>query len=185
MDGHRKLLILALNELLSRKLISLDGHDEKSGYVIAELGGENTAITWFVLSDQELRISVWWKYDHSRHPQANLEGNAREKFITSSPVAKKQHYPKFVGVTVSGRLERKTGKHLQGTGHNRLFDIYTRRGEKAVLGEFPILFLTALRQKVRSCYRVLIRLSVATSYRFPVPLPSATRRLTIRPEAVA
>jgi len=76
---------------------------------------------------------VWWKYDHSRHPQAELGGSSREQFKTSLPLAKKQHYPKFVGVTVSGWLERKTGKHLQGKGQKGLFDVYTRRGEKEIL----------------------------------------------------
>jgi hypothetical protein len=137
MDGHRKLLILSINELLSRGLISLDGEKENPGHIITAIAGENTVINWNEAGFQEIRISAWWKYDHSRHPQANLEGNARENFVTGRPLAKKLHYPKFVGATVSGWLERKTNKHLQGNGHDRLFDVYTRRGEKEILAALP------------------------------------------------
>ncbi len=137
MNGYRKLLVLAINELVKRKLISLDGDDEKGGHVITDIAGENTVIAWHGIGFQELRVSVWWKYDHSRHPQANMTGPYREEFRTTRPLAKRKYYPNFVGVTVSGWVERKTGKHLQGHGHDRLFDIYTRRGEKKNLEALP------------------------------------------------
>lgn len=141
MNGHRKLLTLAVNLLLERKLISLEGVEnnrEEGGHIFAQLAGENAAISWQGIGCEELRISVWWKYDHSRHPQANSLGNAREEFKTSSPLAKQQHYPKFVGATVSGWLERETGKFLQGKDVQGLFNLYTRRGEKLVLDKMPI-----------------------------------------------
>jgi len=137
MDSHRKLLVLATNELLKRNLISLDSEEDARGHVMATIAGENAVIMWRGIGWGELEISVWWKYDHAHHPQANLEGNAREEFKTSSPLAKRQHYPKFVGVTVSGWIERKTTKHLQGKKHDSLFAVYTRRGEKETLDALP------------------------------------------------
>src|ERR1700683_1548512 len=86
MDGHRKLLILALNELLDRELVSLDGDNEGSGHLVTEIAGENAVILWQDIGFQELRLSIWWKYAHSCHPQANLTGNAREEFVTSRPL---------------------------------------------------------------------------------------------------
>ena len=146
MNAHRKLLIYGLNELLSKKLISLtpkgeinSEHDEdENGHVFVDLLGYPSVILWSNAGFQELRISVWWKYDHSRHPQANLTGNAKESFVTSGPLAKRQHYKRFVGVTASAWLERKDGKWLQGEGSRAIFDIYTRSGEKAVLEKLPI-----------------------------------------------
>jgi hypothetical protein len=140
MNSHRKLLVLALNELLERKLVSLDDPGngaDGSGHLSVLLAGSPSMITWNDISGGEQRLSVWWKYDHSRHPQANLEGNARETFSGSSPLAKSQHYPKFVGVTASCWVERRTGKWLQGRGRENLFDVYTRRNELAALEALP------------------------------------------------
>lgn len=136
MNPHRKLMVLALNELLARGLVSLSGRDEDHGHLITELAGESSVVIWHGISGDELTLAVWWKYDHTRHPQANLEGNYREEFLTTEPLAKQQHYPKFVGVTVSGWLERKTGKYLQGSGRDHLMT-YTRRGERKVLETLP------------------------------------------------
>ena len=82
-------------------------------------------------------ISVWWKYDHSKHPQANFAGSSKEEFSGSLPLAKRKHYPKFVGVTVSAWIERQKGPHIQGKGRKHLFDIYTRTGEKNALSALP------------------------------------------------
>lgn len=133
MNGHRKLLILAVNKLLELELVSLSARDGERGYVITSLAGENAVILWQDIGFEELRISVWWKYNHQFHPQANLTGNAKEEFRTTKPLAKQKHYHKFIGVVASGWLERKTNKHLQGVGKEKLFDIYTRRGEIAAL----------------------------------------------------
>jgi hypothetical protein len=142
-NPHRKLLIWAVNKLVNDGQIKLvvSGKDQKDrdeqGHLITQLFGEPTVIVWSNAGYEEVRVSVWWKYDHSRHPQANLQGNSRERFQTSAPLAKRQHYPKFVGVTVSGWLERKNGPHLQGKGSEGLFDIYTRRGEMPALEALP------------------------------------------------
>ncbi|MET0116417.1 MAG: hypothetical protein ABW090_03230 [Sedimenticola sp.] len=132
MNPYRKLLILGLNELIKRGLLSLswDGQStEKTSHIETVIAGQNAIVSWSDAGFGEVRISVWWKYDHSKHPQANLSGNAREEFQTPSPLAKRSHYPKFVGVVCSAWLERDQGKYLQGYGNDHLFELYTRRGE--------------------------------------------------------
>ncbi|ACU60486.1 hypothetical protein [Chitinophaga pinensis] len=141
-DPYRKLLIAATNELLQRGLITLESKSgsyshEPKGHVLLDLFGFPSVVLWDDIGFEELRISVWWKYDHSSHPQANLTGNSREKFSMSSPLAARAYYKKFVGVTASAWLERRTGKHLQGKNRDKIFDIYTRNGELAEMEKLP------------------------------------------------
>lgn len=136
MHPHRKLMVLGLNAALEAGLVSLDGKDEPYGHLITQLAGETSVVRWNGISGDELSLAVWWKYDHSRHPQANLEGNARERFHFDKPLAKRQHFPRFVGVVVGGWLERLTGRHLQGHGGDHL-TTYTRRGERQALEALP------------------------------------------------
>jgi hypothetical protein len=136
MNPYRKLLVLGLNELLRRRLLSLswDGKStEETSHIEMEIAGHNAVVSWSDAGFGEVRISVWWKYDHSKHPQADLSGNARERFMTASPLAKRAQYPKFVGVVCSAWLERDAGKYLQGHGNDHLFEMYTRRGELDLL----------------------------------------------------
>ena len=136
MNPYRKLLIAAVNELLYKDLISLNSRNENylnRGHTLTELFGYTTVILWEDIGLEELRISVWWKYDHLLHPQANLDGNAREQFTCSSPITKKQHYKKFVGAVASGWLERKEGKYIQGVNNRGIFETYIRKGEKEEL----------------------------------------------------
>lgn len=132
MNPYRKLLVLGLNELLIRGLLSLEwdgSSNEEVAHIETTIAGHNTIIAWQGIGYGEVRLSVWWKYDHAQHPQAHLSGNSRESFCTSAPLAKKQHYPKFVGVVASAWLERKCGKYLQGKNNEAIFDQYTRKGE--------------------------------------------------------
>lgn len=137
MNGHRKLMVLGLNEALKQGAVSLDPSGEESGHLMTNIAGYPSVISWSSIGSGELRFSVWWKYDHANHPQANLNGNQRECFTTSSPLAKSQHYPKFVGVVTSGWIERKTGKFVQGYGAEAMFETYTRRGERKNLDAIP------------------------------------------------
>ncbi|GGB82838.1 hypothetical protein [Glycocaulis alkaliphilus] len=137
MEYLRKLLVHGVNEALAAQRFSLappteSGCDEE-GHIQVKIAGRNCVVLWSGISYGELRVSVWWNYEHSNHPQANLKGNARESFNLSQPLAKKSAYPNFVGATVSGWLERKTGPHLQGKGRTGLFDTYVRRGEAEYL----------------------------------------------------
>ncbi len=137
MHPHRKLLVLAINELLHRNLITLEPKEVASGHVNCTLAGRPSVVNWHEINCDELRISAWWDYDHSQHPQANLDGNRREQFQHSLPLAKPQYFPKIIAAAVSGWLERRTGRFLQGQGTEGLFDIYTRRGESKALNALP------------------------------------------------
>jgi hypothetical protein len=127
MHHHRKLLVLGINHLLQAGEITLDEKEIPSGHVFVPIAGKPSVILWSSIGLGELRVSVWWNYDHEKHPQANLSGNYRENFTTSAPVAKRSKYSQFVGATASGWLERKEGKWLQGTGFHGIFDAYVRR----------------------------------------------------------
>lgn len=140
-NPYRKLLIAATNELLNRNLISLNAQKDsldESGHAFLEIFGYPSVVMWDDIGFEELRISVWWKYNHSLHPQADLTGNFRENFNCASPLANRNHFKKFVGITVSGWLERKVGKYLQGKDNRGIFEIYTRKGEKVELEKMPV-----------------------------------------------
>ena len=140
-DPYRNLLVAAINKLIEEKYISLDlegiNQLEEKGHVVLELFKHNSVILWSNRGFGELLISVWWKYDHSKHPQANLEGNQRENFSSPEPLAKKDHYRKFVGVVASCWLERKNNKHIQGKNREHITVDYTRKGELEILKELP------------------------------------------------
>lgn len=141
MNVHRKLLILAINQLLEKGMIRFDYTEEESrgegGYITTSIAGETSIINWDPIGSGELRISVWWKFDIGKHPQANLSGAQKEQFRGASPLAKSQHYPKFVGATASGWLERQSGHYLMGKGSESIFEKYLRKGEKPVLEMLP------------------------------------------------
>jgi hypothetical protein len=142
-NPYRKLLVAAINELLKNNLISLKDQgkalpEEERGHHFVQLFGFPSVILWQDIGFEELRISVWWKYNHKLHPQANLTGNARENSNGSSPLANRVHYKKFVGVVASIWLERKTGNYIQGKKNEAIFDMYTRNGEKAALEKLPL-----------------------------------------------
>lgn len=134
-NPYRNLLILAINTLIDKHLISLFGQssDNENGHIFIELFGYPSVILWQNIGFDELRISVWWKYNHELHPQANLTGYTRENFNGSRPLANRIHYKKFVGVVASGWLERDTGKFLQGKNNESIFGVYTRKGEREEL----------------------------------------------------
>lgn len=138
-NPYRNLLVAGINILLDKGLISLEYSptDNEDGHLFTDLFGYPSVVLWQDIGYEELRISVWWKYDHSQHPQANLSGNSRERFTTTSPLAKRQHYKKIVGVTATAWFERKTGKFIQGKGKEKIYDIYTRNVDKEELFNLP------------------------------------------------
>lgn len=142
LDPYRNLLIAGTNELLKSNFISLHySEDEtqykKDGYLLTEIFGFPSVVIWRETSFEEIIISVWWKYNHKLHPQAELTGNSRERFTSSSPLAKRSQYKKFVGITATAWLERKDGKYLMGQKKERIIDVYTRKGEKTELQKMP------------------------------------------------
>ncbi len=140
-NPYRNLLVGAVNALIEENHISLklDKEKDEQGYIFHNLFGYNSVIIWRNIEFGELHISVWWKYNHDKHPQANLKGIEKECFGLSKPLANRSHYRKFVGVVASCWLERKKGKYIQGTNERCIFDIYTRKGELKSLKELPIL----------------------------------------------
>jgi hypothetical protein len=142
MDNYRKLLILGVNEAVRQGKISLaapegDAPTDEHGHLFTDLAGYPSVVIWNSISVGELEISVWWNYDHSKHPQAESSGNARESFNMSRPLAKKVHYPKFVGATASAWLERKTGTYLQGHGKRNIVNTYLRTDMREKLRAVP------------------------------------------------
>ena len=138
LDPYRNLLVAGTNELLKSNFIYLyypedETKYKKEGYILTEIFGFPSVVIWRETSFEEIIISVWWKYNHKLHPQAELTGNSRERFTSSSPLAKRSQYKKFVGITASAWLERKEGKYLMGKKKERIIDIYTRKGEKTEL----------------------------------------------------
>lgn len=142
MNNYRKLLILALNEALDRRLLTLDAPrtdapTDEDGHAMFEVAGFHSVFLWNSISVGELRVSIWWNYDHSNHPQANSPGNSKETFSLSRPLARRTKYPNFVGATASAWLGRKTDKHLQGEGKRGVFDTYLRADMKERLNSMP------------------------------------------------
>lgn len=142
-NPHRNLLVAGVNNLLNEKLVTLESTGSQNtrndqGHVFTEIFGFPSVVKWRDVGFGELEISVWWKYDHSKHPQAELEGNSRENFNSITPLARKELYKNFVGVTTTGWLEREKGKHLMGKDREKLVGIYTRKGEKSALEKMPM-----------------------------------------------
>ena len=130
------LTVLALNEAIRRGVVDLAGRSDAGNrqqeYFTAEIGGKNTVIMCSDIGHDELRISVWWDYVHDMHPRKDAE-----KFMTSTPLAKKHNFSGFVGACVSCWLERKTGKYIMGRDGNHLFDMYVRVSSAKALSSLP------------------------------------------------
>ena len=143
MNLYRKILILAINEIVQRQLISLNVNgnhmpDEKEfGHIFADLDGVPSVIFWENIGYDELQVSVWWNYDHSKNPKADSCGGAKEQFLALSPIAKRRHYRKFVGATVTAWLERKNGLFIQGIGRNGFIEKYMRKTDRSRLQALP------------------------------------------------
>jgi len=138
----RKLLILAVNDATQFGKISLkpprtNAPTDEDGHYFTELAGYPSVVLWNSISVGELRVTVWWNYDHTKHPQAQAEDRSRERFQTSTPLAKRSQYSRFVGATASGWLERKTSQHLQGKAGEGIFDTYLRNDMRTALDSLP------------------------------------------------
>jgi len=140
MNPYRKLLVIGLNEILSREVFSLGWDGESrvpAGNLTMIIAGQPSVVCWQDAGFGEIRISVWWAYDHDKHPQSDLTANSRERFTLPSPLANKRHYPKFVAAVCSTWLERKEGHYLQGQGSEGIFESYSRRGAVEQLKAMP------------------------------------------------
>lgn len=147
MNYHRKLLAEGLRQVIAMGLISIeapegDGYTNESGYAHIVVAGRPSIFAWQSIGFGELKISIWWDYDHSKNPAAS-----RECFSTSGPLASKSRYPEFVGAIASAHLERKTGSYIQGYGPEGMFDTYLRRGEREIIDKFATLRPKAFRSE--------------------------------------
>ncbi|MBB2951148.1 hypothetical protein [Sphingobacterium sp. JUb56] len=140
---QRNLLMAGLNELIKKESFKLDlqknEDTDEHGHLFVDILGYPSVVLWREIGFQEVEISVWWKYNHSLHPQANLTGNSKENFRTSEPLADRKYYKKFVGAVIVGWLERREGKFLQGKGNEGILKKYVRRGEKTELENAPLV----------------------------------------------
>lgn len=138
----RRLLIIGINEAVKQGRLQLGYRglgitsSDDNGYIETEILGHKSIVRWSDGGHGELQVAVWWKYDHSRHPQANLTGPHQERFQFQKPLANPVHFPKFVGVIVGVWLERENGPYLQGYGRDYL-ETYIRRGERSAIEELP------------------------------------------------
>jgi hypothetical protein len=153
----------ALNKLISKNLINMEStEDAESGYLECELEGKLTIINWHYVGFGEIRLSVWWNFDKTMHPQ-HLKGGYKdkvlldklseseqrkywgtkkgiystsdtvEKYQTAEPLAKKSRYKDFIGVICGTWVERKDGKYLQTEEGNRITNSYVRKADKEAL----------------------------------------------------
>ncbi|MFP1762441.1 hypothetical protein [Lonsdalea quercina] len=140
MTPLRNLLVIGTNYLVDNKCINLDGgtdENKSSGHVFADIYGRRSVIIWQEIHCGEIKITVWWDYDHEKYLYANSKGVPKETYRTSKPLVKPKHYPKIVGAMVSGWLERQESKHLQGENNLHLEDTYIRRTNKIALEKLP------------------------------------------------
>lgn len=157
----------ALNLLIKKGLIDMNSIDDAdSSYLECELVGKPTIINWNYVGFGEIRMSVWWNFDKTKHPQ-HLEGgyknrvildhlsdheqmkyagtkkgifsnsNTVEKYQTTKPLAKHNKYIDFVGVVCSTWVERKSGKYLQTENGKHILDSYIRTRDKKALCSIP------------------------------------------------
>ena len=157
----------ALNLLIKKGLIDINStEDAESNYLECKLLEKPTIINWSYINFGEIRMSVWWNFDKTKHPQ-HLEGgyknriildnlsaheqmkyagtkkgifsngNTIEKYNTEEPLAKRSKDINFVGVLCSTWVERKNGKYLQTEGGKRIYSSYIRAHDKKALCSIP------------------------------------------------
>lgn len=143
MDCLRKVIAEGLSQAINKGLISIkvpegSGYADECGRVNVVIGGRQSVLIWKSMGHGELRVTVWWDYDHDKNP-----AGCRERFSTGGPLAKSSRYPEFVGAMASACLERKTGCYIQGWGRDGIIDTYLRRGAKEVIDRMLVAQPTA------------------------------------------
>ncbi len=157
----------ALNLVIKKGLIDMSSTDDAdNNYLECNLLEKPTVINWRYIGFGEIRMSVWWNFDKTKHPQ-HLEGgyknriildnlsdhekmkyagtkkgifsneNTIEKYQTDEPLAKPSKYIDFVGVLCSTWIERKDGKYLQTDDGTRIHSSYIRARDKKLLCSIP------------------------------------------------
>lgn len=139
-NHYRKLLVYAVNELLTAGLVSLDDVkevDECDSHVhFAEIAGRPSAILWRGIGHEELRIAIWWDFDRERYEGYWPQGQAH-KYNSAGLLVPKNLRSQMVGATAAGWLERRDGKWLQGKGGEAILWRYLRTGSKELIDNLP------------------------------------------------
>ena len=167
-EARKHLLGHALNELLARGLVTLDPADDVSeSYVECNLCGKPSLINWEGISHDEVRISIWWNYDKTSHPQhqeggykgrmipcgmsyhqfieehpnvknpVHANSNAVDDCRGSLPLAGRKKFHLFLGAACSAWVERRTSKHLQLSERHDAFDNYLRKTDRESFAAIP------------------------------------------------
>lgn len=124
-----------LNQALRADLLLLEapginGYTKENGWANLIIAGRPSIFAWHSIGFDELKIGVWFDYDHASNPAAK-----REIFSACRPLAKQYRYPEFIGALAAGWLERRTGTYIQGFGGDGILDPYCRRNSKSYLQE--------------------------------------------------
>jgi hypothetical protein len=165
--AQKHLLGHALNLLINEGRIDMNSTDGgEPDFLECQLLGKPTIINWAYVGYGEIRMSVWWNFNKTKHPQ-HLEGgfkdkiivdhlprheqlnyignkkgvfsngNTVEKYVTDTPLARKATYINFVGVCCSTWVERKDGKYLQTGGGKHIVGSYIRLRDREALCSIP------------------------------------------------
>ncbi len=134
----RILLAHSLNQAVQANLLSLvpgtrDTNPEEKGWANFIIAGRPSIFAWHSIGSNELKIAVWWDYDHAKNPAASSE-----LFSAWGPLAKQYRYREFVGALAAGWLERTRGVYIQGFGDDDgIIDPYCRQSSKNYLRSLP------------------------------------------------
>ena len=139
MSVLRILLAHGLNQAVQANLLSLkapgaraDSSAEEEGWSNLIIAGRPSVFAWHGIGFDELKICVWFDYDHENNP-----AGTREVFSACGPLAKQYRYPEFIGALAGGWLERREGIYIQGFGEDGILDPYCRRSSKNCLRNLP------------------------------------------------
>lgn len=134
-----KVMVSALNEIISKGCIDLDGKsqtedtDKQTGYIETVIFDKPTIINWKDAGYDELRISVWWDYTPELIPERKKYALSLCNQLTPKPQANARYYRYILGACGSCYLERRTGKFIIGDENNQFFDMYVREDSERLL----------------------------------------------------
>ena len=130
MDGHRKLLVHAINYLVENDHLSLDynGDDNEERIQIeTEILGERSYILCNGIRHGEVRVTLFWGCDEG----FNLAPDDYSMWMTESKACNMK-------AACSYWLERKNGTHLQGRIEQGWTQEHVRFGYSEYLKNLPI-----------------------------------------------
>ncbi|GBQ92018.1 hypothetical protein AA23498_1339 [Acetobacter nitrogenifigens DSM 23921 = NBRC 105050] len=133
MEPLQKVLIIGLNEIISRGVLAING-TTPPGYLFFSAGSVRCVGNWHDVGYGDTRVSIWWNYDKSKNPN-----EINEKYTTSEPLCLERHYKDFVGALVSTFVSNESGFFIRkNTRPNhrhelKIHDTYLRAGEGDVI----------------------------------------------------